>query len=335
MERAALIVPRDTGGTVAVEGAIVLLSLGVSNTFQEFETFIEVVVADGRVNSQLVMVNGAQGAKPLSDWASDETAVWDTVDQRLAEADVTPAQVQAAWLKIPDEEAGSPTMEAASEDAGKLQSIVSQLDLRFPNLQVVYLSSRVYGGFIREVGRTEPNAYQDGYAVKWAIEAQIAGTPGLDPRPGSAEAPWASWGPYLWADGSMPRSDGLSWTCEDFQSGGQQGVHLAETGLIKVAGLLWEHFSTSATSASWFLTEGAVVTTSPTASTLPVTTTTNSNSSATTASPRPTSESIEDPTTTSVTSTEQVSRANPAITILAVALGGIGLGALLFRRRAE
>ena len=38
---------------------------------------------------------------------------------------------------------------------------------------------------------------------------------------GSAvQAPLALWGPYLWADGLTPRSDGLTWACSELQNDG-------------------------------------------------------------------------------------------------------------------
>ncbi len=43
------------------------------------------------------------------------------------------------------------------------------------------------------------------------IENQIngAGNLNFDPAKGQAVAPWLSWGPYQWADGVNPRSDGF------------------------------------------------------------------------------------------------------------------------------
>ena len=67
----------------------------------------------------------------------------------------------------------------------------------------------------------EPYAYESGFAVKWMVANQIAGDSlNFDPGQGPVEAPWLSWGPYLWADGMEPRSDGLAWPCEYFQSDG-------------------------------------------------------------------------------------------------------------------
>ena len=48
-------------------------------------------------------------------------------------------------------------------------------------------------------------------------------------------APWAAWGPYLWANGTEPRSDGLTWPREDFTGGGQiqrSGKLLAKLAVI-------------------------------------------------------------------------------------------------------
>ncbi|MFN2421966.1 MAG: hypothetical protein ABR527_11450 [Gemmatimonadota bacterium] len=59
---------------------------------------------------------------------------------------------------------------------------------------------------------TEPWAYESGFALKWVIEAQIEQmrTGAVDPIAGDlspAVAPIIIQGPYLWADGEIPRSD--------------------------------------------------------------------------------------------------------------------------------
>ena len=84
----------------------------------------------------------------------------------------------------------------------------------------------VYGGANAEV--TEQ-------AVTNPIEQQINGDPELnyDPSRGPVKVPWISWGPYLWADGETPRSDGWLWRCSDFQD---DGTHPSFLGAVKVGG---------------------------------------------------------------------------------------------------
>lgn len=90
---------------------------------------------------------------------------------------------------------------------------------RYPNLQQVFLTSRIYGGYAngqmygQHCLMPEPYAYEYGFAVQRTIVAQIDRTTtdyvGDVRYPESA--PWVDWGPYIWASGVNQRSDGLNW----------------------------------------------------------------------------------------------------------------------------
>jgi len=67
-------------------------------------------------------------------------------------------------------------------------------------------------------------------------------------------SPWLSWGPYLWADGSHARSDGLKWTCGEFED---DGTHPGPGGETKVASLLLDFFKHDPTTRPWFLAQGS------------------------------------------------------------------------------
>jgi hypothetical protein len=241
-----------TGQVDMANGRIVLLSLGMSNTSQEFTAFMS--LDDPLQSDSVQLVNGAQGGKS-AEFASDPTDdFWITLNQRLANEGVTPQQVQVVWLKEarssvePDEV--FPTDAEILQD--QLQAIVQIAKSRFPNLKIAYLSSRIYAGYADTNLSPEPEAYQSGFAVKWLIEAQINGSPDLnyDPNQGSMLAPWLAWGPYLWADGTTPRlSDGLVWLCSDFVN---DGTHPSGDGAFKVAGLLQDFFRSEGTAVPWY-----------------------------------------------------------------------------------
>ena len=94
----------------------------------------------------------------------------------------------------------------------------------------------------------EPYAYESGFSVRWTIEDQLSGA--LEYDGASPSSPWISWGPYLWADGTTPRSDGLTWSCSDF---GSDGTHPSDAGRRKVAELLLSFFRSDATAREWYL----------------------------------------------------------------------------------
>lgn len=273
--RAKNIRPLDANGTPSPSGKYVLLSIGMSNTSHEFcgrnittdcwpETFMAQAAQEPSVNnSTLVIVNGAQGGRDAETGHRPSDRFYDVIrDTRLSEFGVTEKQVQIVWLK---QAIARPTVSlpGSSADAYRLESdlgeIVRALKVRYPNLQQVFLSSRTYGGYATTKLNPEPYAYESGFAVKWLIQAQIEqmgnGDRIVDAHAGDLNydamvTPWIAWGPYLWADGPNPRSDGLSWEPADF---GRDGTHPAEPGRAKVGALLLDFFKTSPATRCWFL----------------------------------------------------------------------------------
>src|SRR3569833_26670 len=61
--------PLDAKGKPSSEGKIVRLSIGMSNTTQEFSAFKEKADADSKKLKSVTIVDGAQGGKVASEWA--------------------------------------------------------------------------------------------------------------------------------------------------------------------------------------------------------------------------------------------------------------------------
>jgi hypothetical protein len=180
---------------------------------------------------------------------------WNTVEERLKKADVSPAQVQVAWLKEADANPNEGFPKYARKLQEELTNIVQLMRQRFPNLKMVYLSSRIFGGYAKTRLNPEPYAYESAFSVKWLIERQLKGDAALnfDPAKGAIKAPWLSWGPYLWANGMTKRTDGLFWTEDDL---GGDGTHPSPAGRRKVAEQLLRFFKNDSTAKPWFLAHG-------------------------------------------------------------------------------
>jgi hypothetical protein len=255
---AAKIQALDEAGKPDANGRIVLLTVGMSNTAQASAGFMQAAKNDPDLNPQMVIVNGAQNGQAAArtqnpnDGGSGAT-FWKTIDERLHSAGLTPVQVQAAWVKQADAGPTEGFPEYATKLQDELERIMQVLHERFPNLKLVYLSSRTYGGYAKSPLNPEPYAYESGFSVKWLIERQLKGEPALnfDLAKGRVTSPWLSWGPYLWANGSIPRSDGFSFDKSDF--GSADGTHESPAGQRKVGDALLAFFKTDSTTKGWFL----------------------------------------------------------------------------------
>ena len=127
----------------------------------------------------------------------------------------------------------------------------------YPNLRVVYLSSRTFGGWSgRASGSPEPYAYESGFGTRWVLQSQIRGDAQLNfnPARGEVQAPLVMRGPYLWAQGDSPREyDGPTWTHGDVRA---DQLHPSEAGSQKTTMLLLNFFKTNEGTSRWFLKPG-------------------------------------------------------------------------------
>lgn len=251
-ELSTQIQPLSPEGTVDIDGTIAIITIGVSNTMTQSNSWINLSAGDAEIRPEVVIVNGAQSGEAVSEWVPVDGDPWAELSVRLDRANVTAAQVQAAWVNLPMRAETSlfpDTLESYSDD---LAAVMRTLGDVFPNLRVAHLSSRTYGGYGSALS-PEPVAYEHGFGVKWLIENQIDQLPGFnsDPSLGQTEMPWLAWGPYLWADGLTPRSDGLVWECGDFRS---DGIHPSDSGAEKVALALSDFYKSDPVTCPWFST---------------------------------------------------------------------------------
>lgn len=250
--------PLNAQGQPESNGKIVLLSVGMSNTSQSSDGFQRAIRDASDLNPRVQFVNGAQGGMTAAAIQDPEDGrrgkqYWDTVDQRLKQAGVSREQVQVVWIKQADAGPTQGFPKYAQTLQAELVKIVQILPERFPNMKLAYLSSRTYGGYATTGLNPEPYAFESAYSVKWLIEQQIKGDKSLnfDPARGEVKAPWLSWGPYLWANGSTPREDGFSYEPADFTP--SDGTHQSPSGQRKVGQLLLKFFESDSTTKPWFV----------------------------------------------------------------------------------
>jgi hypothetical protein len=244
--------PLNSSGAVdEASGKIVWMSIGMSNTTQESQAFLDLMQTYPDKNPKLVFVDGAEGGQDINAINNSTASYWNTVSNRITAAGLTAAQVQVIWFKEAEAQP-TDTSFATYPDAlkSKFKSVMQLLRSKFPNVKLVYLSSRIYAGYATSKLNPEPYAWFSGWSVKRLIADQINGDVALNYSGTNPSAAWLSWGPYLWADGTTARSDGLTWIPSDFQS---DGTHPGTTGRQKVAQMLLQFFSTDETTKPWFL----------------------------------------------------------------------------------
>ena len=253
LEIAQGIKPLDRNGKVDEKnGMIVWISIGMSNTTQETERFLELMKKYPDKNPCLELVDGAFGGMEINRINDIRAPYWDNiVSQRLEPRGISPEQVQIVWFKLAEAQPMDTIFTAYTRKLKeKYLSAMQIVKKKFPNVRIAYLSSRIYGGYAKTGLNPEPFAWYTGWANKLLIEDQINGDPRLAFTGNDAKVPWLSWGPYLWANGTTPNAQGISWVESDMMD---DGTHPGNDARQKVAEALIQFFSTDETTVLWFL----------------------------------------------------------------------------------
>ena len=256
VDLAKKVVPRRQDGSPDMNGSYVLLGIGNSTAELEFDALSAAAASDPAKDPGLVLVNGADFGRDAKNLSDPQSTYWTDLDARLAASGVTSKQVAVVWVNTAVEHADERFSDFVPLFGSYMASISRILHDRFPNLALTYLATRTYGGYASESPSPEPYANWTGFGVKVAIERQIEGDPALnfDPSAGPVEAPWLSWAPYSWANGTIARTDGLVWLCEDFRG---DGLHPSRFGEKKTTAMLMDFFKADKTAREWFMANPA------------------------------------------------------------------------------
>jgi len=267
--------PLNASGQVDdTNGKIVMVSIGMSNTTQEWaggdkvthdfaNAFTYRATNDPALNPQIVIIDCAQGGRDVVNWSRLGDPTWATAIQRVtstivAGQHITTNQVQIAWVKLALRNApvyGSfPTH--VEQFQGYLEATIRNIKTAFPNVKMAFVSTRTRSYSDSTTGESpEPYAYETGFGVKWMIQRQIDGDPSLRFSEPNAVAPYLCWGPYFWIDGQNQRSDGAIWNCNDLIS---DFTHPSFSGVDKVSSQLLAFFKTDPTATPWYLKKTVV-----------------------------------------------------------------------------
>jgi hypothetical protein len=247
--------PLDSNGNQSKGGKIGFVSIGFSSTMLEWDAFMTLAQGDPEISADVALVNCAVPNQDASDISSVNSRYWSVdVPMLLASHGLTPDQVEVVWMLEGDRYINPSFPADAQTLEGLLEQDLAALEQVLPNVKIVYLSSHTYVGYSTRSSVFEPIAYDEAFAVKWLIERQILGDPSLnaDSTLGASKTPWLAWGPFLWTDGKLPRSDGLIWECRDVL---KDGAHPSPHGCDKVAKLLLHQWKSDPTATPWFRTD--------------------------------------------------------------------------------
>lgn len=251
------IMPLNLSGAIdQTNGKIVMIGVGASNPRTEFTAFKELCDTFQCLNNKLKIVNVCKGGTGIQKMNYDTAAYWNLANDTLSSYGANNLQVQIVWIE--QEHTGSTNMvfpSAPLQLVNEYKKLLQVVLIKYPNVKIAYINSRAYSGYAdgsSGPGLSSPRDYYNSWAVKWVIENQITNATGFDYTGATPSIPFVDWATNSWANGNIPKLDGLFWDCvNDF--GASDGLHLSTLGEKKVGQRLFNYFSIDTTSKVWFV----------------------------------------------------------------------------------
>ncbi len=162
----ARVEPLDAEGRPDENGRVVFISISMSNATQEFSRFKRLADREAEKSDRLAIVDCAQGGQAMAEWARPQALAWTEAERRIADARVTPPQVQVAWIKLANKTPSGELSEHGKTLQRDTLAVIQEAKRRFPNLRIVYLSSRIYAGYAANNLNPEPYAYESAFVAR-------------------------------------------------------------------------------------------------------------------------------------------------------------------------
>ena len=258
--------PLNASGAVDYDNGVVLMAgFGPSVPLHLIDSLISIVHNDFdgyKTNPCFDLINLCIGGRGL-DFAvgPDSYKYWDSLENTIAVRGYNINQLQVGWMYFNAKYDSLNPLEFPEHAINVKDDYITWLQLckeHFPNMKIMFVSGRHYGGFcdttIEQLPAAgEPASYYNNFTVKWLIEYQINNVPGLQYFGAAPVAPYVTWGPYFWTNGATPRiTDGRSYGCEKFSD---DGFHLTDETNHEDADYMMQHLYNSEY-AKYYLKKG-------------------------------------------------------------------------------
>ncbi len=246
-EASQAIRPLDSKGNPSSNGRIGMLAIGQSTTRMVFDSFRS--AARNAKASNVVLVNGALDGNDSEDWAT-KNGPWNQASKKIGRAGLSTQQIEVLWIETTLIFPARVSTFAARNSVfvNHLDQILNRAKQQFPNLRMIFVSSRYYGGWAQKPTSPEPYAYENGFGVRDFVLSKMAQPTRANGTNGTK--PVVMWGPYYWTSGTTPsRIDGLTLTRSDLRT---DGIHPTASGAAKFADQLLRFFTQDRFAKPWF-----------------------------------------------------------------------------------
>jgi len=249
---ASKVVPYSSKGKIdsSAKGKIGFICIGGSTCGDVFLSLKNKTEGNPATNPRINMVSCAWGGGKASvnNIMNPNDPYWTHVSQSIQNR-LKPNQVQVIYFETEDSASliGFPDRPYKFRD--DFEAAMRMCKAKFSNLKLVYVMGRPTTFFRKEIQHREPSPYYNGWGLKFAIEDQINGVPGMKYDGADAVAPLVTWAWYEWANGTTtPRQDGFVWT----PNMTADGLHANTIGLDTLSNRFQNFLLTDPAARIWY-----------------------------------------------------------------------------------